>query len=666
MKLLTLKLENFQGLRQEEFRFDGKSANIYGDNASGKTTIFNAITWLLFDKASTGAKNFTPKTKGPDGDLHYLDHAAEATFSLDDGRIVTLRKVFHENYKKKRGSNMDEFDGHSVDFYVDGVPTKEKEYAATLLNFCGNAEKMKMLTMPNYFPEELPWETRRRILLEICGDISDIDVINSTFELKELPSYLLMPGTANQYYSVDEYKKIAAAKKVDINKQLQDIPGRIDEAQRAMPDIKGIDTNSIDRKIKELTEQKGQLEIEKAQALSGDITASTIRNQIAEATAKLAEAKAAHATKTSSQNEATYTEINNIKRDHIAAKNRLHDAKNEVERAQRTLDLVKFHRETLISEYMAIQKEVWDEGAEICPTCYQTLPDEEIQKFREAFNLHKSRKLEKINQQGQKEASKEIIAENESKVKALKEQIKLNEWVIEDYEQQIAALQNQLQAPVPFEATTEYAQLIALIATYRNDANDMSKRAEVITAGFTEQIQALQEEIRKQETLRGNLRIAANQQERINQLSAKEKDLSRQYEALEKGIYLCEVFIKTKVRLLTDRINSKFKTVSFRLFQEQINGGVKEDCEVMIPAEGGQLVPFTNANNAARINAGLEIIDTLSRHWNLSMPVFVDNAESVTRLIQIDTQVIRLVVSEQDKALRTEIAQDKTKIRRIS
>ena len=75
----------------------------------------------------------------------------------------------------------------------------------------------------------------------------------------------------------------------------------------------------------------------------------------------------------------------------------------------------------------------------------------------------------------------------------------------------------------------------------------------------------------------------------------------------------------------------------------------------MVPTDDGRLVPFAFANNAARINAGLEIIDTLSAHWGVTMPVFVDNAESVTRLTHTTAQVIRLVVSEPDKKLRLEV-----------
>lgn len=656
MKLLTLKLENFQGLKSEEFNFNGQSASIYGDNATGKTTVFNAITWLLFGKASTGAKNFTPKTKGPDGDIHYLDHAAEATFKLNDGRIITLRKVFHEVYKKKRGSAAEEFDGHTIDFYIDGVPTKEKEYEATMLSLCGGSvEKMKMLTMPNYFPEEMSWDARRKILLEICGDVSDEDVINSTPELKDLPKFLLKPGTTNQYYDVDEYKKIASAKKTEINKQLQEIPGRIDEAQRAIPNITGLDPKAIDQKIQELNKQKSDLEMEKAQALSGDLTTMAIRKQISEANTRLAEARAAYAAKTSSLNEGTYAAINSLKRDQITVANRIQDAKADLERTQRTIERLKSHRESLINDYMAIQRETWDESKEICPTCHRPLPEEEIQKLREAFNLQKSRRLEQINLQGQRECSKEMIAELEEKANTLREQIKKDEQLIEDYELQLKALQSQLKTPAPFESTEEYTQIMAEIAKLREEENNKSGQMEAIAAKYTEQIQALNEQIREQEQLKTKIFIAESQKERIAELAAKEKELSKQYEELERGIYLCEVFTKTKVSLLDDKINSKFKSVRFRLFQEQLNGGIKDDCEVMIPTEDGRMVPFTFANNAARINAGLEIIDTLSKHWNLAMPVFIDNAESVTRLLKMDTQVIRLVVSEPDKKLRLEV-----------
>lgn len=137
MKLQTLELENFQGIKQADFCFNGQSATIYGDNATGKTTVFNALTWLLFDKASTGAKGFTPKTRTANGDAHNLNHSATATFIMDDGRYTSFTKTFHEIYKKKKGSATSEFSGHTTDYFIDGVPVKEREYQDTLLRRLG-------------------------------------------------------------------------------------------------------------------------------------------------------------------------------------------------------------------------------------------------------------------------------------------------------------------------------------------------------------------------------------------------------------------------------------------------------------------------------------------------------------------------------------------------
>jgi DNA repair exonuclease SbcCD ATPase subunit len=656
MKLIALKLYNFQGLREEEFKLDGHSASIYGDNATGKTTVFNAITWLLFDKASTGAKNYSPKTKGPDGDLHNQEHSAKATFSLEDGRIVTFEKIYHEVYKKKRGSATEEFDGNTIDYYIDGVPVKEKEYSATLIALCGGSpEKMKMLTMPHYFPEEMTWDARRKILLEICGDVSDEDVIRSTEDLKGLQDYLLMPGTTNQYYTVDEYKKIAGAKKTEINKQLQGIPGRIDEAQRAMPNIMGLNASAIENALKSLTKQRSDLEIERAQAMNGDLAFASLRNSIAEANAELSEARTAHLTQGAAMNESIYAVISQAKMLQSKAKSSLQDAKTDFENVTRKISNLNQRRADLVNEYMAIQQETWDEGKETCPTCHQALPEESIQKLREDFNLSRGKRLENINARGQKEASKEMIEQLQATVKELQDKMSEYTNAVQDQEEHLVNLQSQIKQPVPFENTEQYLQIMAKISDLRKSEEDKGATISQLASGQDEKIRFIQAKISEQEESRSKINIVNIQKERIKELEAQEKKLAAEYEQLEQGIYLCEVFIKTKVNMLTEKINDKFQNVRFRLFVEQQNGGVKEDCEVMIPAEGGRMVPFTFANNAARINAGLEIIDALSSHWGITMPVFVDNAESVTRLLDMSTQVIRLVVSEADKNLRLEV-----------
>ena len=288
MELLTLSLENFQGLKHEEIQLDGHSASIYGRNASGKTTIFNAITWLLFGKPSTWAKNWDPKTKGPNGDLHNLEHSATGTFRLDDGQTVTLKKVFREVWKRKRGSAAEEYSCNTIDYQINGVPFKEKEYMAAVQEYCSGEETMKLLTMPDYFPSVMDWQKRREILLDICGDVSDADVIASTPELAGLPEFLKMPGSTTRLYKVDEYRKIAAAKKTDLNKKIEAIPNRIDEASRAID--KDLPTpEDLAAKLAAAEAEETKIAEEKRAILAGDT--SELRSSLANAKADYAAAK---------------------------------------------------------------------------------------------------------------------------------------------------------------------------------------------------------------------------------------------------------------------------------------------------------------------------------------------------------------------------------------
>ena len=85
------------------------------------------------------------------------------------------------------------------------------------------------------------------------------------------------------------------------------------------------------------------------------------------------------------------------------------------------------------------------------------------------------------------------------------------------------------------------------------------------------------------------------------------------------------------------------------MYEQLINGGIVETCEALING-----VPYSDANNAAKINAGIDIINTLSKEYDTWAPIFVDNAESVNELIKTESQIVRLVVSD-DKELRAEI-----------
>lgn len=650
MKLIRLRLENFQGVRLADFTFDGQSASIYGDNATGKTTVFNAFTWLLFDKASTGAKNFTPKTEGS----HGLDHSSEAVIETEDGARVTLKKVFHEVYKKKRGSAEKEFSGHTTDSYIDGVPVSATEFSNKVSSLVGTEEQMKMLTMPDYFPSTLSWQKRREILLQICGDISDEDVIAGTPELTaaRFGDLLTIPGAAEKKYTVEEFRKILTENRKKLNAELTAIPERIDEAEKAIPDT-GTDTaDSLENARREA--QRGLDEAEALAASDSSDAASEISVSISNARLELSEARRKYSEATAAQNEDTTRKIAEIHSEITGLQKKGFSLRSELSRKKIEIEDAEKKRSALIDEFNLISSQKWDDSKAVCPTCHRPYDPDKTEELKAEFNRNRSEKLADISERGKK-VDRRIIA-------AMKEDLQKSQNELDGITQKYAVLTEQAEAlkekmivPEPFENTMQgkaLAQKIADLQAKVSDADAVRKEAESVRQ---QAVQEKREALQKIMDRIADLRTAERQRDRIEVLRGTQKDLAKTFEQTERLLHLCDVFTRAKVDMLDARINSRFSSLRFRLFEEQINGGLKDCCEVLIPTPAGTLVPYASANNAAKICAGLEIIHTLAEAWNMQIPVFVDNAEAVTHLTEYpDMQIIRLVVSESDKTLRME------------
>lgn len=642
MKIIKLHLENFQGLKDFSLVPNGGDASVYGDNGVGKSTLYNAFTWLMYGKASTDEKNYTPKTVGS----HHLDHVVELTAELDDGSQLTLKKDYHEVYKTKRGNADPVFAGHTSDYYIDGVPTNETDFNARLKDIYKTEELARMLTSYSYFLEDMKIKDRRDKLLEICGDVDFDSVIKSDENLIEFPTILKKPGETDSFYTVEEYQAIASKEKKLIDKKLKEIPERIDEALKARPDTEGLNKRDLEAKLEELKQTKADA-----------VASNTKDNAIAKAQEELANARADYSSAAAKYLETESKKTEGVRGEIRQLQEKAGKIQEETDRLsrelRRTLEIIKdmtAERSKLIAEWNEENAKQWT-GSGICPTCGQILPPAYLERVQSEFNTQKSKKLEDISNRG-KAVSKEVIAAAEEASKKIDASLSVKMGELNAVEAEIEKAKAGMKESAPFIETEEGQKLATHITDLENRLG-LIKEAEfkAPNADLLENIEGMIEGVR---TKLANVEMAEKQDARKAELEEEEKELSAQFESLTHGLYLCDLYSKAKAALLDDKVNSHFETLKFRLFIEQQNGGIADDCEALIPC-GDTLVPFRSANNAARINAGLEIIDALSNYYGVQLPIYVDNAESSTKIRDTKAQQIRLYVSENDKTLRVEV-----------
>ncbi|QKS71689.1 AAA family ATPase [Paenalkalicoccus suaedae] len=659
IKLITMKLRNFKGIKLFELHADGDNARIFGDNATGKTTLFDAAMWLLLDKDANNRADFQIKTVDADGNvIHGLEHEVLASFTVDN-KPLTLQKIYKEKWTKKRGAATSEFTGHTTDYLVNEVPVKKGDYQSKVAELI-DEETFKLLTNPAYFNEHLKREQRRDILLEVCGDVSNEDVLNSNDKLKKLSGRLAE-------HTIDEIKAIVKSKKKKINDELEAIPVRIDEIDRTLPDIAGLKREKIKDDIDVVDAKIEALDDEVTQVRNGNAIAS-YQNEITELKGQLTNLKYEHGDKERAATSDLKKELND-------KKDRLSDLQAQHSRLVREMESLGNDRnwsnqelQKLRNKFSEINSQEYKEefhhtGEDTCPTCAQALPADQVKeahekakedynKRKQAFNASKSQQLEDINARGKRlkvdyQTLEQRYKDADDAAKEVEQ--KIGE-VANDVDELKAQLKDKESNLTPFEETEAYKEKMTEINETEFTLNMNKEKANEQIVKLKENRQEL---ITKRDALREQLDMLDQHeraQERRDELADRERTLASEYEKLEQEVYLADEFIKAKVALLEDKINSKFKMANFKLFETQINEGVKETCETTYNG-----VPYSKGlNNAARINVGLDIIDTLAEHYQVSAPIFVDNAEAVTKLIDIDAQLISLVVSEQDKELRVE------------
>lgn len=624
MKLQQLTLQNFKGIKSLSFEFDGEDKFIFGDNATGKTTVFDGLCWLLFGKDSLDRADFEIKTLVNGEPIHKVNHEVEAIFINDDGSDFTLKRVYREKYTNPRGGET-KLTGHTTDYFINEVPVKEKEYKSYINNVIAE-DVFKLITNPLYFNETYSWQNRRKLLLEMCGDVDDDHVINSRDDLKRLTE--LLGGR-----TVEEQKKIVAAKKTAINKELDMLPVRIDEAIRNKPEVVSPKAD-LEASIKTLAAGIDDLEKQKA-ILQNGLGASVRQSKIedlrrridvrkSEVLSAYRETKARYR----GEYEALLAKLKITEAERDRYMDRSYDLEQDIARETGRIN-------TLQEEFDAINAQTF--SCEACPTCGQSLPADQLSKLEEVFNTEKASKSEewqrlidgalqmRSNYEEQREVmivkADGLVAQIEDQTNAYNSKFKAYE---ELYEPDLA------EDPVLSDLNAE----LFMLNLDDSGTADQEKLNEI-----DGEIASIKEKKASLETELNKYKMIDDIDRRVLDLESEQQRLAAEKNVLDETSFLIDEFVKAKVDLLEQTINSHFEHARFKMFNILVNGSVEECCETTYKG-----VPYRSMNNAARINVGIDIINALTKFYNVTAPVFIDNAEAVTTFNKCNSQTIKLVV----------------------
>lgn len=662
--LKSLELKNFKSFRHAKFDYFNEKENfIHGKNGAGKSTLFDAFLWLLFGKDANDRKDYEIKPLDENNQVQkQIDVEVHATLLINN-KEVTLSRIYKEKWQKVKGAEEKTFKGHETELIFNQVPVSLKEFNAKVAEI-SEESLFKLITNPSAF-EALDWKKKREVLVSIAGEVSDEELFNSDADFKELSLKL-----TNK--TLDEYDAQLKASIKKSKQEKEDAPARIDELNNSK--IKDIDFAKIDSDIQEKETKISDIdsELENAsKSVQNIVDANTkVQQEIQKLNSQKSEIEIDLRTKAKQECFVDTSSVDALKsrlrlkeseRDDYAD-NRI-KLKSSIVDYQKQIEILQVRKQGLIAWYNKenTKQLVFNDNDFNCPCCSRPFEEKDIetkkQELVSKFNTDKTSLLNSIINDGNQVKTQIEVLNNTLNAY----QLKLDEQkvFIDQLTDEVISIENQIQTETsnlqsPKNEEEVYQTLInddAQLSKLKIEiATLQSKLKEVKQADnseLKEQKQTLQTEIKKLIELKGKSSVNESIDNRIKELACREKELSQIIANLEKEQFVIERFKKVKTESLEKSVNEKFEYVTFKLFEEQVNGGLNPTCITLVNG-----VPFGSVNTAGKINAGLDIINTLCKVNDITAPVWIDNRESVSELIPTESQIISLIVDPNQETLK--------------
>lgn len=644
--LLSLYMKNFKGVRERAISFGQTLTEIFGKNGTGKSSIYDAFEWLLHNTNSLGLTdkgvNSFSRPRNADGSLVNDVEVTVVADVLIDDTPHKITKIQKQKFTRVRGTDQTVFKGNENTYEIDGIPKKEAEFTAFIESII-DPETFKLLTNPDYFMD-LPNDDvkgkkgKMSLLLDLCGDLSDEDIINSNPEhWNPIADDVLTLGTK------DATTK-AKREKLELEKNQKTLPIRIDELSlqlKDVPDVSALEEEkkSLEARLESLTEEYEKVKADSSQA--------ELRKKQIEIQNKINQIVMEETSKARTEHEALYRTYAEKKKAYTLLEEKAELLRREITRKD---SLIKDFRDVLKEEgakYKEIQGRELDSSATVCKCCGQILPREQIDKINKDFLERKKADSEASKKRGWDLKGNITKLEEEKRSLALEES---------DLAGTILTAKGYMDdAKKEFDASTDNPDLSdhAELNALRNELESLITKLNE-TKDNKDKEYELSLEIMK---CKGNLNIARDQitsvitviknnnsiRQRLAELEDEKKQIGQNIAFAEQKIILLEEFCVTRSKMLSDKINSYFEIARFSLIDEYQSGGVNSTVRIIHDGIDNQ-----NINNGHLLLTCIDIIRAFQKHYDCYLPLFLDNAECLSSDNQphVDSQLIMLKVTD--------------------
>ena len=633
MILKKLAIKNFKGIHNLDATFNDMLTTISGRNATGKSSIVDAWFWLLFGKNQYGDTKFEIRELNADGEkVHMTEISVEAVIE-HEGREIILTRTQVENWVKKRGQEERELSGNKDSFMINGYPKSKAEYEDFIKSIL-DEKIFRILSSPNTFPN-LDWKEQRKILMSMC------DVDPSTFNITDF--HLIADELSME--TPDAVKKKYTEERRRLNKILDTLPTEIDTLHSQIVEV--------DEKA--LANEEAALSAKIDEVQSRIVEMGKVNNDLT--SAKIAECQAKQRTIISSVNDDRNAKIREAKEELSNAKSELSTVSfkisgldNRIALKTNTYNDLKEQIKQKLSRYKALKADIesaeFPESETICRYCGQKLPEDKIEDRRKHWQDELSKdkaSLDDMQKSGNELAlkAKSVADEVDQLKKQLSECEVQKKHLHEAYLQKEQACNDAMNLPISDGTSSpEYQALaneIQVLQSQMKDLSEIRQNIEDLRADRDELKVRLSEVHQKQAQTGINKRL----EEQIAEKSKEQRDVAQKITEADRKLFVLEEYVKA----VANQINSQFDGLQFKLFNQQLNGGMAECCEITYDG-----VPYGSLNSGHRIIVGTEIVKTFQRLFELAVPLWIDNAESLStgNLPKLDSQMIALEVADTD------------------